>query len=596
MPEPHPDPSIQDSPRHRFQFRWGGDWIALSVVLALWVATLVPLLPAAAANSRMVEAFNIDEAIQLNLLLSALRSHSWALRFGAYGHLHFNLALALLKTIWPVSEQAVVMTMRGLSLAAATALLVCTFAWTRRTHGTIAAWVAFALVALNPMVYQWASVVHPDMLQAVLLLLALWATARAFDHPTTGRIAGAAALAGLAFATKYSGIFVLPFIVAAVVGRSAVKSGPRAGMRILFMRGVTAVSGLAIAGAGFAIDVNWVLLHITSDGRVDVPLPLSLEGLIWIVRGTGLALLLMAAVPWLWTMLKRRPVAETVAWGWMISASTFAACFVLFSPYSFVKLAFIKGLYYEAVETGAVLNLRWTETWTRGVLAAVGAPVIVALLATLPCRLADRRRPTSGDVVLFVWIALYMLVLLAPVHELLVHYALPLLAPAGVLAGRGIASGADLLAFRYPRVPRWATAGVLLVAMAGLKVPTLAALTKVRQDALAKEQARRVVAGNWLLSRVPLGSRIVYEYYSYVPPAFRNTVATWGDTREWLLAIDPDVVVVSRFTFEVWHGLHTGESYSRCLHDGSCGYVRTLESGPVEVFEKAGSGTNQHVD
>ena len=573
----------------RNQRRWSGDWVVVSVVIAVWAATLLPLLPSAATNVRLVEAFDTDAAMQLNLVLTALRTHSWAIPFGPYGHLYFNIGLAGLKPIWPVTQQTVVITMRSLSLASGAALLLFTFAWTRRTHGSLAAWIALGLVALNPMVYRWSMVVHPDMLQTVLLLGALAATARAFDHPTTVRIAIASALAGLAFATKYSGVFVLPFIAAAVVGRAAVLAGPHANARVLLMRLFVAAVGLAVTVAGFAIDGDWVLRHIAADGRIDVPLPMSLESLIWIVRGSGVALLLVGCAPWLWARLKRNAITETIAWGWALALVTFVACFVVFSPYSLVKLAFIKGLYYEIVETGAVLNVQWTKVWLRGFVEAIPPSALVALVATLPVRYIDRRHLTSGDIVLSVWIALYMVVLLAPVHELAVHYALPLIAPAAILVGRGIASSLDLLGFRAPRVPRWIATAAVIVAVAGLSVPQLPRLVSVREETQARTSSASIRVGNWLLDRIPANAFIVYDYYTYVPPVFFKAVGTWGNTPEWLRRVKPDVIVINPNTTNIWRDSHpeSEEPYAVCLHDGTCGYVRTHEDDGIEVFQRA---------
>jgi hypothetical protein len=79
--------------------RQPGHALVAPAVAALWVATLGPFFGFAASNHRLVEAFSPDEAMQLNLLHGAIARHSFALDFGPYGHLGFNLILLALRVV-----------------------------------------------------------------------------------------------------------------------------------------------------------------------------------------------------------------------------------------------------------------------------------------------------------------------------------------------------------------------------------------------------------------------------------------------------------------------------------------------------------------
>ncbi len=564
---------------------WSGDWYVAVAFVCLWAATLTPLLSVAAANDRLVQAFSTDEALQTNLIARALQEHAWGFQFGAYGHFYLNLALLPLKAFWPVTTRTIVVTMRALSLAAAVGLLLFAFGWARRVYGSIVGWLALLLIALNPTVYTWTVVVHPDMLQALCLLVALFSTVAAVERPTTARIAAASVCAGLAFATKYSGMFVLPLIAAAAFGRRHVAGGRGAGRRTAIVRGLTALAAAAMLLCGFAIDGAWIVAHISADGHVDVPLPVSLDTAVSILRGAGAALAVVAAAPRLWSAFRRSERTETVAWGIGVSLVAFSLTFVFASPYSLAKLAFVKGLYYEAVETGARLNAHWVETWTTGVFSTMGWPIAFAIGATVLGWLVDRRRHTPVEHVLGAWNVLYVLVLLAPFHELALHYALAIVAPVAILAARAVVAVPEALAWRAPRVRR-VVAAVAVTALAASQLASIGGLSRARRSVLEREQSPIAVAGGWLAEHVPTESKIVYDYTSYVPPTFTNTTATWGETRQWLARLDPDVVVVNRASSRQWRGPNDEPSYAACLDQNTCGYATVFTIESIAIFQK----------
>jgi hypothetical protein len=95
-----------------------------------------------------------------------------------------------------------------------------------------------------------------------------------------------------------------------------------------------------------------------------------------------------------------------------------------------------------------------------------------------------------------------------------------------------------------------------------------------------------IVVGKWLGCVVPSSSRVAYDYFSYVPPAFRDVAPTWGGTREWLTRVDPDVIVVNRVTAEPAAEQAVHAEYYRCLADGSCGYGQILARGTFTVYAK----------
>jgi len=572
--------------------RWKGDWIGLSAIVLLWMWTLVPLLSVASANARLVEAFSTDEAMQVNLLARALRMHSWNIDFGAYGHLSFNLLLIPLRAFSHVSERTIVIAGRLLGLVSGAGLLIAAFTWARSIGGSLAAWITLTFLVLNPTVYMWAAIVHPDMLQALLLLIALWLTCATFEHPTTARLVAASACAGLAFAAKYSGVFVLPLIFAALVGRRSVTTGTAIETRMRIVRASLFVIGAVVLVAGFSIDADSFIRLITADGHIDVPLPVPVAALVWLIRGAGIVMFAVAVTPWTWRELRQWRQTETVLWGCGVSLATFVAVFVITSPYSLYKLAFIKGLYFEAVRTGAVLNLQWTDDWTIGILVTLGLPVLAGLAGNLVFRhLVDplKTRWTEARVllirtVLLAWIALYIAVLFAPFHELAPHYALPLVVPAAMLAARGTLMAVDVLHDRVPHLHRALGTAVIAGVIGVLAASDVTAIVRTRRSMLAREQEPLVQAGEWLAANVPPECHVAYDYLSYVPPSFVNATGTWGQTPDWLASKKPDIVVIRSDVSGQWKSADGRPSYSACLEDGSCGYRKVFALDPVEIF------------
>lgn len=560
------------------------------LLAALWAASLVPLVSVAASNGRLVEAFATDEAMQLNLLRTADANHTFALTFGPYGHLVFNVVLGVLRVLpGDVSDARIVHTGRAVSVFFAAATLWLTFVWTRRVFGGSAAWVAFALLFFNATLYEWAVVLKPDMAQLFFLMLALALTCRLADQPRVSWLLLASCAAGLAFACKYSGLFVLPIIGAVCVWRPLAPH--RVEARVVVLRWVTAAKALALLAASLLLDAGWVASHLTEDGHIDAAIsPQALTRLSTAARGGALAVALVAATPWVWRALRRRPRLVVVVWSWTVAAVAFAVSFVATSPYSLRRAAFVKGLFVEASDAVAPFTVEWVSTWLQGIIAAVGWPALAGALATMAGLLwlaaRHRARLTAAESIVMVWSALYALVLSAPVHEFYVHYALPLAPPAAMLAGRGAVAASEWIANVSGR--RRLSTAFLTAAVVLTGVPLGASLLATRARLSNRERSSAaVVVGTWLECRAPVSARVAYDYFSYVPPVFQDVSPTWGGTREWLSRFDPDIVIVNSVTAAAVMDEAPHREYYECIAEGRCGYAPVLSSGEFTLYARS---------
>ncbi len=560
------------------------------MLAALWGLSLVPLVGVATANARLVEAFATDEALQLNLLRGAAANHTFALTFGPYGHLVFNLILIVLRLVpGELTDPRIVQAGRALSVCFAAATLWLTFAFARRVFGAAAAWIAVAALAVNATMYTWAAVLKPDMAQLFFLMAALALTCRFAEEPRLRWLVLSSGAAGLAFASKYSGMFLLPVIGGVCLWRP-IATG-RVDVRVSTLRWLTVAKAATLLAGSLMLDATWIASHLTEDGRIDgVVTPQALTLLAIAARAGALAALVAAVAPWLWSALRARPRLVAVLWAWLVACATFAAAFVAVSPYSLRKAAFVKGLLGEAAFAPPPMTSEWLSTWFFGIGAAVGWPVIAAALLTIAGLAWNAARhgarPAAAESILTAWVVLYGLVLSVPVHEFYVHYALPLAPPLAMLAGRGVTAAAGWLEKRFARrglVPAVsAAAAVAIVVLGG------GDLLSARSQLLNRERTSDAVfVGRWLECRAPDSTRVAYDYFSYVPPAFRDATPTWGGTREWLSSFDPDIVIVYRVTAGPVRTEAAHAEYYECLADGICGYERVLSRGQFTVYARA---------
>ena len=126
-------------------------------------------------------------------------------RFISYGHAF------LFENV--VSPDAIAAAARAPFLLVYAALLLTVFFAARARFGDGAALFATALVSFDPNLNAHAGVVHTDLGAALGFLAAVLAWDRAWRDPAPLRIAVAALVLGLALATKFSCVYLLPILL-----------------------------------------------------------------------------------------------------------------------------------------------------------------------------------------------------------------------------------------------------------------------------------------------------------------------------------------------------------------------------------------------
>lgn len=569
------------SARFTTSLRW-----TLALASAAWVILVLPLVTVGMSSLRMAEVFQPDEVAAVNLLANALQHRSMRLVFDSYGHLYFNLALVpwqVWQRVGPVGGLDLLRSLRGLSFAFGWATVLISVAWATIDAGLVAATTTGILLLTSSSLLGWSTVAHPDTAQVCFLMLALYVTSQAHRDYRMGLAARASAAAGLAFACKYAGIFVLPLIAAVIVLRVEADPPDRAARTMRLVRvALAAAAGVALLLAWMA-EPHAVVAALTEDGRADMSGALAdLARARLLIGGGGVVALIAACVPPLWRTRSWTARATACIHDGAIALAAFGAAFVLTSPYSLRHLAFLKGLYFESNRLANGPSLVGViQAWCSVAWSACGPALLVAAAAGAVLALGRRRSRAHGaGQVLCAWLLVYGAVLVFRVRGVEEHYLLPVVPPLALLGGF---AAQDICTVRVRRLAAPAVLAALLV----VAVPPYVAGRRRLAD--RERRSGAVAAGHWLACAVPRQARIAYDFLSYVPPEFADARPTWGGTPEWRDAVRPDVIVVNAsIAAKYGADARAQHAYYACLRGGTCGFERWFANAEVQIYGRPG--------
>ena len=196
------------------------EWPALCAVLCglLYIAFTLPLLSVAADDLRMAGVYSLDEFGAATVVRHLYRGETLDPGTYKYGGLFYYLPMVALKflgALGDVSERMIVVTLRGFCTLAGLGCLWMTYRIGLRVFNPVAASIACVLLAVAPAFLRWSVESHPDLPQLFWVLCALLACCRLANEFRLRWILLASLFAGLAFGTKYIGIFLLPVIALA---------------------------------------------------------------------------------------------------------------------------------------------------------------------------------------------------------------------------------------------------------------------------------------------------------------------------------------------------------------------------------------------
>ena len=228
----------------------------LAAAVAAFAAVTIPAGIPCSRHSAALYMWEVDGAVFVVPPLMDIYSGSIPPAFSVYGHFPaYCAALLFLPVLLPIKLLHgsidyfhFVMAMRLTQVLMGALTLI--FAW-RIAALAMSRWAALAVVALLltlPELYRWTIDLHPDIHQCAMLMVAVFYLIR---HQQTGSrrdLCVSAAAAGLAMASKYYGVFILPAAALACYSAAASSRPAKEAARMAFRSAL--MYGL-IAGAVF---------------------------------------------------------------------------------------------------------------------------------------------------------------------------------------------------------------------------------------------------------------------------------------------------------------------------------------------------------
>lgn len=596
--------------------------LLIFALIALFFAWMFwPLLWVAIENQRLVAVFYSDETIHFRLIKKALSERSLMIYFESYGHLYFNITLLPLYIIsffTNLSDVEIMFALRLVPALFGSMTAVTTFFLARRYFGSLAGWVSFVLLLTLPLEFLTRSVIsNVDVPQIFFLTLGIFFCIQFADQSRLRWLFLASVAAGLAFACKYSGLFLLPLVWLLAIGHLLLRN--KQPIAYLDTRLVAQVARYATAGIGvIGIIVGIVVtpelgiaVHLlTSDGGFTDPINLLLlQRLQMITFGISAMMLLLVMIGPIWRMFQKTPILSQALVMLAATSGFFILAFSVSSPFSYARLAFIQGIVRESRDKGIGLSLAADTNgllWFDVLLSPHIINPFVMTLIVLSFTLVIWAFVKKGwkaiftpTFILWFWVAFYLTYLILRVNYRPPHYLLPIVPFLCILAAVPFGMVSKFFSNHLQGWRYYATTAFVVLMVASFQAPILFNhVTNFRTAQLQREKNHPMVkAGNWIQENYPLSTRILYGLYTYVPTRFTSTAGS-DRTLKKMLEFDPDIVVVNVHEMSTYEDATKAEQfvlganiflerydYYKTLKNPSGDYKLVYDSPKVYIYE-----------
>ena len=213
-------------PRTAMKMTYLERW-AIYAIIAIYTALNVPLLVAKVGTCQQIGVFSIDEETLCKTARNMVASGSFTsadVNPYPYGQLYpvlIGAPLLLLKAVTNCSETMAIRWAVVLLILSGATVLAMTYRVCARLYPWPYAPLAATLLLTVPKFWRWSNEIHPDLPQLAFLMMGFYFSVRLYETPLPAarqrlkHLSLASLCAGLAMATKFNGVFLLPVILVA---------------------------------------------------------------------------------------------------------------------------------------------------------------------------------------------------------------------------------------------------------------------------------------------------------------------------------------------------------------------------------------------
>lgn len=191
-----------------------------TTIVLLFVFVALPTIDYRAVDIRMLQTASLDEAAFATQVKEMLTSGSLALDEFVYGSLYPYVGVAVSSIygiLFDLSDHAIIIILRLIGVGSAITVALYTYRIGQLLFGLRGGNLSAAVVLSTPLHFRWAVEIHPDLLQLAFLTAGLYHTLQLARNGDLYHLLMASTLAGLATATKYGGLFLLPTIALSLI-------------------------------------------------------------------------------------------------------------------------------------------------------------------------------------------------------------------------------------------------------------------------------------------------------------------------------------------------------------------------------------------
>jgi 4-amino-4-deoxy-L-arabinose transferase-like glycosyltransferase len=190
-------------------------------VAVILIIVILPFLMRGAEDLALISFLNWDEGTAVKILRRMIGNRTLSTNgYFHYGSIYFWVSLTgslLLNSFFENQEAAILLSLRLVNIISLLLTALVVFRIAKRIFSWHVGMAAALAMMVIPNVVFWSTTAHPDLMQLLFLALATDYSSRLAEKFDTKIYFMAIVFAALAFATKYSGLFIMPFIVGAAL-------------------------------------------------------------------------------------------------------------------------------------------------------------------------------------------------------------------------------------------------------------------------------------------------------------------------------------------------------------------------------------------